>query len=170
MAGASAPRHAFRWYEPQTGRYESPDPVRETNHGRLLGPRGQQFLPASAYGGIPDALEDNAYEFALNNPQTHFDPLGLAAQTWGCDCFPDPLAGGEAPPGCCECHDACYDRFEYTAMSWIPTLLGIPGSPCVICNLWVIDCIASYLGSGAGVEPSERRCPWPVSAGMYGGE
>lgn len=56
----------------------------------------------------------------------------------GCDFIPDDWET-DCMRACCDMHDACWDLFGCTLLSWIPGL----GSPlCKLCNAAVVGCFA----------------------------
>lgn len=126
----SMPYNIHRWYEVGVGRYTRVDPK-----GVVHGDR-------------------NPYVYALGNPISYADPLGL--DTVGCDVVSDKL---ETPCvlQCCAIHDACYDAFNCTARSWRD-----PANDCdrslefTVCNLAVTACVASC---SAGAKQFNPRLP-----------
>lgn len=104
-----------RYYDPETGRYLTPDPI-------------------GLDGGT------NLYVYVGENPVNAVDPRGL--DNPGCDRFPDRW---ESPCvlECCASHDECYDRNACGADSWYNCNAVGPNGECRNeCNENVADCIA----------------------------
>ena len=76
--------------------------------------------------------------------------LGLY-DNWGCDLLPGRFnwVASCGPKGrCCDIHDACYERYDCTASSW----LSLPTNECQWrCNVPAVACFASPVPAG----PSE---------------
>jgi RHS repeat-associated protein len=74
-----------RYYDPQTGRYLTPDPI-------------------GLEGGI------NLYLYVQNNPINFIDPTGLVCGTWWNDWAINDKPAGNDFSSCCKEHDDCYDE------------------------------------------------------------
>lgn len=60
----------------------------------------------------------------------------------GCDGVPGFLEGGLCTLSCCADHDACYDKYDCTANSWMSITTGSIGvNNCDYCNGAVVNCI-----------------------------
>jgi RHS repeat-associated protein len=106
----------YRYYDPRTGRYMTPDPI-----------------------GIKRG-ENHLYVYVQNNPTNFIDPLGLDSP--GCDLG---RLGKYVTPcmlECCAQHDKCYDDNKCTASSWNPCGRFQPND-CDKCNFDAGQCFAN---------------------------
>ena len=141
----------FRYYDPETGRYITSDPL-----------------------GIIEGQDLNLYAYVGNDPVNWIDPLGLlrsgrnarnypngtprsTGRTNGnlfdgftdqddiCSAPADSLNSNSCTKQCCVAHDQCYKRFGCNASSWFGNLLHTRQA-CQLCNSLATKCVVESLG------------------------
>lgn len=187
--GLFASNQAWAFYNPQTGRWLSRDPLNEPGflvlsqqtsppglNNRILNrntptascsscrkSQGQGSRASDRTKCQPQGkCQDQLYVFVANNPISTWDYLGLDQP--GCDpgaqWVPTTLPGStECYLKCCAQHDRCFDVNHCKAWYAWPLII-CPWSKCGHCGRQVLACMAECALGGSGPDvPGLYYCP-----------
>lgn len=168
LIGLLTSTSAQAFYNPQTGHWLDRDPLGESG-----------FKVMRKDNSVVKSDCSNLYGFVFNEPESHYDLLGLDCP--GCDYLtaaspfinaiisikygvdPGPLFRSPCALRACAQHDNCYCQNQCTMESWGSTLsklmlqslgVSVTYTPCEQCNINVVDymvaCVVTHGNNNSG--------------------